>query len=136
MQVVCPYCDIPADLLPDTAIYRVTYNGKIWLCRKCGAYVGCHKNGKGDKPLGRLANPGLRRMKMRGHELFDVFWRAAIKHRGWSKKKARVKAYRWLAREMKIPEAECHFGMMDPGRCSRAICILEEYHRKIKEKVA
>jgi hypothetical protein len=107
----------------------------MWLCRKCGAYVGCHKNGKGDKPLGRLANPELRKLKMRGHELFDSFWKAAIKHRGWSKGKSRAAAYKWLAGEMNIPESECHFGMMGPDRCSRAIRILEEHHRKIREKV-
>jgi zinc-finger-containing domain len=134
MVVSCPYCRIPAKLVDDSAIYGRSYGKKFWLCGTCGAYVGCHKAGSGDKPLGRLANPELRKLKIRGHELFDAFWRAAVLHRGWSKGKARNTAYKWLAKEMNIDPSLCHFGMMGPDRCSRAIRILEAHHAQIANK--
>jgi hypothetical protein len=133
--VICPYCNIPAVLVPDSEVYHGrSYGGNVYLCRTCGAKVGCHKGGK--TPLGRLANAQLQKfaqlqkLKIRCHFLFDALWRAAIRHRGWSKSHARNTAYAWLAKEMGIPTGECHFGMMDDDRCLQAIGILEACYNK------
>jgi endogenous inhibitor of DNA gyrase (YacG/DUF329 family) len=122
--VNCPYCGQPALLVDDTEIYGRTYGGKMWLCRGCTAWVGTHKGSKNHHPLGRLATAELRELKIQTHALFDPLWRAAIKHRGWSKNYARGKAYRWLAEKMEIPVAECHVGMFDETRARLAIRVL------------
>ena len=62
MTVYCDYCGHKAELVDDTVIYGHSYGHKAYLCRYCGAYVGCH--GRSDKPMGRLADAGLRRKKM------------------------------------------------------------------------
>jgi hypothetical protein len=128
MTPECPYCTLPAELAPDTAVYGRSYGGNIWLCRKCGAYVGCHKGGSGDKPLGRLADAELRKLKMQCHALFDPLWRDVVKLKGWSRHKARNSSYGWLAGQMNIPREECHIGMFDAESCVTAIGILGKYH--------
>jgi hypothetical protein len=71
---------------------------------------------------------------MLAHALFDVFWKAAIVHRGWKKGRARGAAYAWLAEQMGIPPEECHIGMFDLDRCAKAIDILEAKHFQIRTK--
>jgi hypothetical protein len=39
----------------------------IYLCVPCDAYVGTHKNSKDHKPLGFLANRGLREARKAAH---------------------------------------------------------------------
>ena len=100
--VICPYCNIPAVLVPDSEVYYGrSYGRNVWLCRTCGAKVGCHKGGK--TPLGRLSNARLQKLKIRCHSLFDALWESEIYHRGWSKSHARKTSYAWLAKEMGIP---------------------------------
>ena len=70
MTVYCDYCGHKAELVDDTVIYGHSYGHKAYLCRYCGAYVGCH--GRSDKPMGRLADAGLRRKKMEAHAAFDL----------------------------------------------------------------
>lgn len=38
-NVICPYCEKPAEFVDSSVIYGRSY-GMIYLCRKCGAYVG------------------------------------------------------------------------------------------------
>jgi hypothetical protein len=46
----------------------------IWLCAPCNAYVGTHENSPDNKPLGTLADPELRQLRMQCHKLFDSCW--------------------------------------------------------------
>lgn len=124
--VVCPYCSAHAELVDDTQVYQRNYGGKVWLCRHCKAWVGCHKNSKSHIPLGRLATAELRKLKIEAHALFDPLWRAAIRLRGWSQPHARGKAYSWLSKKMDIPRAECHIGMFNEDRVRLAIDILRK----------
>jgi hypothetical protein len=124
--VLCPYCDAMAELVDDTQVYQRSYSGKVWLCRPCKAWVGCHKNSKNHIPLGRLATAELRRLKIEAHDLFDPLWRAAIRLRGWSQAHARGKAYSWLAQKMGIPREECHIGMFNEERVKLAISVLKK----------
>lgn len=124
--VLCPYCGAQALLVDDTEIYPRSYGGKVWLCRPCCAWVGCHKNSSNNVPLGRLAKSNLRQLKIKAHALFDPLWKAAIKHRGWTQAHARGKAYSWLSQKMNIPRAECHIGMMDEQRVQLAIDVLNK----------
>jgi len=136
-EILCDYCQGPTQWLPDTAVYSQSYGGMVYVCLTCKAWVGCHrrKDGQpGNYPLGRLANAELRRLKIRGHALFDRFWRAAIELRGWSKKRARASAYKWLSSETGIPPEKMHFGMLDNQECAKAIAVLEAFYAKIAAK--
>lgn len=59
--VICDYCGTPADFVDSSVVYHGHSFGMIYLCPRCGAYVGVHKGS--DKPLGRLANSELRNWK-------------------------------------------------------------------------
>lgn len=114
-QVICDYCGKPAELVGSKAIYGLDYGHKVWLCRHCMAYVGCHKGT--DKPLGRLANAELRYWKRQTHAAFDPLWKYG-RFKGY-----RNAAYGWLAQKMGLPIEKTHIGMFDVGECKRAILI-------------
>ncbi len=78
-----------------------------------------------------MADANLRKLKIRGHALFDPIWKAAWKLRGGSKNFHRSAAYRWLSDSIGIHFMECHFGMFDDDRCSAAITFLENFYRSI-----
>ena len=115
MKVVCPYCGRRAELVDSKVIYGKSYGHKVWLCRNCLAYVGCHKGT--NKPLGRLANAELRRWKTEAHDAFDPLWQY-----GRFKGK-RNDAYKWLSKQMGIPYEKTHIGMFDVDDCKRVIQI-------------
>lgn len=116
MKVFCDYCGSEAVLVEDSEIYGRSYGHKCWLCRRCNAYVGCHRGT--NKPLGRLANADLRRWKTAAHDAFDPLWKyGKFKHR-------RNAAYAWLAEQMNLPVDKTHIGMFDVGQCKRVIEIV------------
>ena len=92
MTVYCDYCGHKAALVDDSEIYGRSFGHTAYLCRNCGAYVGCH--GRTDKPLGRLADATLRKWKMAAHASFDPLWKTGP-FRG-----RRKAAYGWLAGQM------------------------------------
>lgn len=113
-KVICPYCGERAEFVDSKIVYGKSY-GKIYLCRKCLAYVGVHKGT--DKPLGRLANAELRYWKKAAHAAFDPVWKYG-RFRGY-----RNAAYGWLAGRMGLPVEEMHIGMFDVAQCKKAIQI-------------
>jgi hypothetical protein len=123
----CPYCRKPAVCVPGTVIYphRADLSGLYyWHCAPCDAYVGCHRAGAGKGndgrvPLGRLANPELRRAKQRAHAAFDPMWR--------NRTMSRSAAYIWLAQKMRIPGVQCHIGMFDVAQCEQVSAIIMEH---------
>ena len=90
--VICDYCGTPADFVDSSVVYHGHSFGMIYLCPRCGAYVGVHKGS--DKPLGRLANSELRNWKKAAHAAFDPLWKYGP-YRG-----RRNEAYRWLSEKM------------------------------------
>ena len=109
MTIYCDYCGHKAALVDDSEIYGRSFGHTAYLCRNCGAYVGCH--GRTDKPLGRLADATLRKWKMAAHASFDPLWKTGP-FRG-----RRKAAYGWLAEQMGLPIEKTHIGMFDesPG---------------------
>ena len=93
--VICDYCGTPADFVDSSVVYHGHSFGMIYLCPRCGAYVGVHKGS--DKPLGRLANSELRNWKKAAHAAFDPLWKYGP-YRG-----RRNEAYRWLSEKMGTP---------------------------------
>ena len=83
--VICDYCGTPADFVDSSVVYHGHSFGMIYLCPRCGAYVGVHKGS--DKPLGRLANSELRNWKKAAHAAFDPLWKYGKEQRKirWSK---------------------------------------------------
>ena len=100
MTVYCDYCGHKAALVDDSEIYGRSFGHTAYLCRNCGAYVGCH--GRTDKPLGRLADAALRKWKMAAHASFDPLWKTGP-FRG-----RRKAAYGWLAEQMGLPIEKTH----------------------------
>lgn len=117
----CPYCGKPSEPADGTRVYPHRpdlADGLYFICEPCGAWVGTHQST--GRPLGRLANAELRRLKQSAHAVFDPLWEAKMRRDKCSKKKARGVAYMWLADEMNIPREECHIAMFDEARCRRA----------------
>lgn len=125
MNLMCDYCLNPAKFLPSSSsIYNGRDYGPVYFCAPCYAWVGCHPKSK--KPLGRLANAELRKLKMQTHAAFDPIWKKRFerKHKinaNYTKSMARGGRYKALSILMNIPQAECHIGMFDPERCKLAI---------------
>lgn len=116
----CPYCGGETRLHPDSsAFYRGQDYGPVWACVGCGAYVGCHPGTT--RPLGRVADAELRRMKMAAHDAFDRLWRRKMQRDQCGKQKARGLAYKWLAGELGIPAKHCHIGYFDSAMCARVV---------------
>lgn len=126
----CPYCGSPAVYTPHSRqVYRKDY-GPIWICRSwpaCDAFVGCHPDGL---PLGRLARPELRRLKIKVHDALDALWRARMERSQIKQGHARARAYVWLAKQMGIEASACHVGMFDEAQCERAIEVLWPWYQK------
>ena len=116
-EVFCPYCGKRAEFVDSAEVYHGRSYGMIYLCRPCDAYVGCHGNGKGDSPKGRLANAELRHWKIAAHNAFDPLWKFGP-FRG-----LRNSAYAWLAEQMGLPKEKTHIGMFDVAECQQVIQI-------------
>lgn len=89
-------------------------NGKIFICRDCGAYVGCHDNGDA---LGFLSDKEMRRMKTLCHKRFDIAWK--------SNKLTRSAAYERLSNILEIPVESCHFGYFDKNNLKEVLSVLK-----------
>jgi len=119
--MICPYCKKEARWCENKEIYGKNYGVSYmcWLCKDCDAYVGCHQNTK--KPLGSMANQNLRDLRVECHQMFDRLWKDG--------KMTRDQAYRWMQRNMKLPEERAHIGELRESGCKWLIKILR---RKIQ----
>ena len=127
---VCPYCDEESSLVGGDGVYphrKDLAHKRFYVCHSCGARVGCHPGTS--KPLGRLANDELRKLKMACHANFDPIWRE-FKNAGYAG--ARHKAYAWLAERLSSERSECHFGMMDEARAKASLAILRNDHDQLE----
>lgn len=122
MTPVCPFCHNPAELVDSAVIYNGRSYGMAWLCRPCWAYVGCHREAPGDKPLGTLADAETRNARMSVHALLDPLWRGVEPYDGAGKPRKRV--YAWLAHHMGLVKDTCRVGMFDTDQCRNAVEIL------------
>ena len=104
--MICPYCKEQAEWVENKEIYGRNYGKSymVWLCKKCNAYVGCHKNTK--EPLGTLANKELRDLRIKAHNAIDVYWKELDYSRG--------EVYRKLKEHFGFP---IHIGEADKELC-------------------
>lgn len=112
----CPYCQADSVMADSAEVYGRSY-GPIWICRPCGAYVGCHKGTT--RPLGRLANAQLRKLKVQAHDAFDKLWRKRYM--------TRTDAYAWLSKELEIPSDYTHIGMFSEATCQKVIDLCTKF---------
>ena len=117
---ICNLCGGKVVYASNSLIYGREYgSGKMYLCTKCGAYVGTHKP-RPKEALGLLADKEMRDMKMKCHALFDEKWKNQKNRR-----EARKKAYKELAERLGISVDECHFGYFDMDMLNKAYGILK-----------
>jgi hypothetical protein len=127
MAVTCPYCSFDAELVLGGAVYpgrRDLADKHFWLCRPCGAYVGCHP--KTTTPLGCLADAELRAAKIRAHAAFDETWRRKFYAEGRGRGKSRGDGYRWLAWRLGMHPRDCHIGMFDVATCEKVVTVCND----------
>lgn len=113
----CPYCSNTPKLVNGDIIYphrKDLYNLNFWLCEKCDAYCGCHKNTI--TPLGTLANSSLRKLRSECHKEFDELWK--------NHNITRANAYKWLAEQMSINISNCHIAMFNEQHCKKVLKII------------
>lgn len=128
-EVLCPYCGDNAELMDSSIVYRRSY-GLIWICQPCSAWVGVHKDSKSNRPKGSLAKGRLRKLRMKGHKLFDPIWKLQVKE-GVPKKAARKNTYKELSARLGIAYDDCHFAMFDEELAERAVATLCEWREEI-----
>ena len=113
-RLICPYCNRDSILVRGNVIYKHRPDlASKWFyqCVPCGAYVGCHP--RTSRPLGLPANARLRKARSAAHAAFDPIWKSG--------KKTRAEAYRWLAENIGVSNANCHIGMMDEDACAAVV---------------
>ena len=133
---ICPYCGKESEWLPDIRVYRKSYGGYVYACIPCDAHTGCHRQGDHREAKGSLANKELRQLRCRAHAMFDGLWLAAAEKNGWTKKRARKAAYRWLQDSMRKSEEESHIGEMREDDIKRLIRLCEEMWAKERTDAA
>lgn len=129
MIVICPYCGAQAERTTAGVIYphRKDIGHRVfWRCVPCAAWVGCHPGT--EMPLGRLANAELREWKRKAHDAFDPLWKA---RRRKQKKIQRERAYKILARMLKLAPEMCHIGQFDVETCKRVIDLIPQLQKEI-----
>lgn len=130
---ICPYCGAKTEYIDSSYIYGRSY-GMVYICKPCDAYVGVHKGT--DISLGRLANKHLRRAKKDAHLYFDQIAKTSLINKIWpeylSGVNNRNKAYKWLSKQLNIPEEICHIGMFDIEQCNAVVKLCRPIAESLK----
>ena len=120
-RLICPSCG-------NEMVLRRSRFGPFYSCLGypyCRSKVGAHADGR---PLGFPGDDETRSARKRAHQVFDQLCRRC----GWT----RFIAYRWLADQMDLAEADCHFGMFTAAQCFQAIALVENARRSSIRKAA
>lgn len=126
----CRYCGGDVTILHHEQLYGRAHGDWLWVyhCSACVAYVGMHPFTS--IPLGTLADHETRDARKATKSLFIPLYKPGPRKRFEN----RGAAYAWLAETMRIPAAECHFGLFDVAECLRARAALEQYPEKLTLK--
>ncbi len=129
VRIKCPYCGSPALLRPATQVHpgHGGYDGdEVYVCARypaCDSYVAAHR--VSHLPMGTLADPALRRKRRSAHLALNRLWESGL----MSKKEA----YRWLAVQMGLPEAEAHIAKFSELRCEQVIQLCGRFQHKLPQ---
>ena len=118
IPTACRYCAGPVKCVNNATVYGRPFGDwpYMYLCSDCGAYVGLHPFTA--LPLGTLADADLRHARKINKGAFERIWQDGYM--------SRTEAYAWLAQQLGITQAECHFGLFEADRCRKAfeVCVL------------
>ena len=124
----CNICGGPVIYCSNSRIYGREYgSGWCYYCTQCGAYVGTHKP-RPREALGLLADARMRKGKQMCHGLFDPLWKNAK-----CRTKRRNQLYAWLANQMQIPVAECHFCYFNIEQLLEAYRHLQNFPKEMSK---
>jgi hypothetical protein len=124
-MMICPYCGKEAVRVGWDHLYKnrpdLTYK-KFWRCDPCDAHVGINQDGK---PHGTMAKPGLRKLRMDAHDVFDRTWkrRKGPMDRGFM--------YKWLKDRLGYEENP-HIGEMEETQCEEVIALDDEIETRLR----
>ena len=125
----CPDCGIGRLVLRRNREGQLFYGCNRYP--KCRGSHGAHADGR---MYGIPADAPTRALRREAHEAFDRLWRSsrlldgiapqgnrARKQHRRILRKARTRAYTWLANLLEIDRDDCNFGRFDAATCQRAI---------------
>ena len=122
LDPICPFCGGDVVYTTNDKLYgKLCGNGRCYMCTTCRASVGVHNDENRVAtgiPLGRLADPEMKRMREACHERFDRVW----KFRYLSRKTA----YKRLAYKLKIDVDDCHFAFLGKAQLQQAYDFMED----------
>lgn len=121
---LCPTCNEWTELRESGEIYDKDY-GLLYVCPKCGAYVGVHRGTINAK--GSVANRELRVARKRAHLYFDSLWQKNLM--------GRVQAYKWLSLQLETPSEITHIGMFSVEQCEEVVRICKQYLQTYDHKI-
>lgn len=115
----CWYCDCETAEVTGLEVYPAYPELREKLFYRCvlnsDHYVGRFSHN--GQSFGIVADEHLRKLKMKGHSLFDPLWKPGPNRLF----RTRREAYLWLSKAMGIPPEHTHFGMFRPDLCLLAI---------------
>lgn len=116
----CPLCDgkVTYGFMKDFGI-KPYQSGRCYICTKCGAYVGTHRNNP-KEALGLLSDGKTRTLRVICHDEFD-------KH--YSTFRGKNMLYYHLSKEMGIKKDLCHFGYMEYDELIKALEIMKQWDK-------
>lgn len=123
VNIKCPYCGSPAHLRPAWFVHGDRTGdpeARLYVCAQypaCNAYVSAHKDTL--LPMGTLAGPRLRRMRIRAH--------AALNQLLNSGAMTRKQAYYWLQAQLDLSEEDTHIARFSENQCQQVIRLCEAF---------
>lgn len=124
----CHYCNNRVEVVTHYDIYGSLYGNWpfAYRCTCCKAYVGMHPFTS--IPLGTLANDLLRKARKECKPYFNKLWQEGFMSRSG--------AYEWLAGQLNIPRAECHFGWFNISQCETAANLCKVHYAYLHEEAS
>ena len=100
----------------------------VFHCKMCDKYVGFHRDTL--KPLGYIADPELRKWRIKAHDSIDFLWKKKmVLKSNLTASRARKLAYKWLADQLGIHHQLAHIGFFDQYLCEKVVELCSPYIR-------
>lgn len=80
---------------------------------RCTGFPACDRT---CQPGGKPTDSPTRKARIAAHEAFDPLWKDGGR-------RARGRAYKWLADAMKVKIRDCHISRFTKGQCERVITL-------------
>lgn len=94
----------------------------FWVCDTCASFVGTHhKTKKKNRPLGYLATPQIKQLRMRIHAVLDPLWKSGKISRG--------QAYKYISDHVKYSYHNGELYSVSEGK--KVWAIVQELKKKL-----